>query len=238
MPEPKTVEDVTQMDTQYKSMLLQLLQSQGYREIMAANIFGDAIKYVPDLEHKQVIASHVVEELEHYEEVDKLYASLDAGPLAKSIADRLAKVPYPVDWFELAMVQFLYDRAGEFHLREYEHCTFVPYRKIIGKILEEEEGHEGFGEQVLRDTYDRPENRARVQALFEKWLPIAMLSFGRPGTDGNRYAVEVGLKKRTSDVVMQDFINDIKPTVAACDLTFPPHDQIGVEVPAGLDLTL
>jgi hypothetical protein len=61
-----------------------------------------------------------------------------------------------------------------------------------------------------------------------------MLSFGRPSTDGNRYAIEVGLKKRDSGEVMQDFLDDIKPAVVACGLTFPKPEAIGLEAPPGL----
>jgi hypothetical protein len=38
---------------------------------------------------------------------------------------------------------------------------------------------------------------------------------------------------------MQDFLDDIKPAVKACGLTFPPLDRIGIDAPeGGLDLSL
>ena len=46
-------------------------------------------------------------------------------------------------FFELAMAQFLFDRGGFWQLREYEECSFEPYRRIVGKILKEEEDDEG-----------------------------------------------------------------------------------------------
>ena len=58
-------------------------------------------------------------------------------------------------------------------------------------------------------------------------------------SDGAHYAIEVGLKKRDPGPVMQDFIDDIKPAVKACGLTFPPMASIGIAPPAGgLDLSL
>jgi hypothetical protein len=65
-----------------------------------------------------------------------------------------------------------------------------------------------------------------------------MLSFGRPQTEGNRYAIDVGLKKRDSGAVMQDFVDDIKPAVKACGLGFPQPSAIGLECPATLDWSL
>src|SRR5690606_32232383 len=76
------------------------------------------------------------------------------------------------------------------------------------------------------------------QRIFEKWLRQGLLSFGRPGTEGARYAIEVGLKKRDPGEVMQSFIDDIKPAVAACGLVFPRLSDIGIEAPAALDLSL
>ena len=35
---------------------------------------------------------------------------------------------------------------------------------------------------------------------------------------------------------MQDFVDDIKPAVMACGLTFPKPEAIGLEVPASLEL--
>jgi 1,2-phenylacetyl-CoA epoxidase catalytic subunit len=77
------------------------------------------------------------------------------------------------------------------------------------------------------------------QQDFDKWLRQGLLSFGRPATEGARYAIEVGIKKRDPGPVMQDFIDDIKPAVKACGLRFPAMEAIGIVPPAGgLDLSL
>lgn len=235
----KPVESSDEMTPEYRKTVLQMLESQAYREVMAAHVFGHALKHVPSLKYKKMIAHHIKEELEHYEEVVELYRQF-GGNLEAVTAKRIEEnpVPYVESWFELAMAQFLYDRAGEFHLSEYKNCSYRPYARIIGKILEEEEGHEGFGETALRELCQDPERRKQAQALFNKWLPVALLSFGRPGTPGNKFAVEAGLKTRDSGQVMQDFLNDIKPTMVACSLTFPPRNRFGVELPPEIDLSL
>src|SRR5262245_30255895 len=127
MTSPKRIENKEEMTPEYQAMVTQLLESQGYREIMAANLFGHAMKYIPTLQYKQLVAHQIEEELEHFEEVAKIYADVTGSDLLKAIEDRFARVPYPSSWEELAMAQFLYDRAGEFHLREYRTCSYVPY---------------------------------------------------------------------------------------------------------------
>ncbi|MEW6299925.1 MAG: Phenylacetic acid catabolic protein [Thermodesulfobacteriota bacterium] len=238
MAEVKKVYSPREMTPEYKQLVMQLLESQGVREFMAANIFSDAFKYVPSLRLKKLLATQVVEELEHYEETVRLYRDV-GGDLERVVEQKVRKyggVPYVRSWLELAVCQFLYDRAGEFHLAEYRNCSYVPYAEIVGKILAEEEEHEGFGERVMVEACQNPEYRAQVQQLFNKWLPFSLTSFGRPGTPGNRYAIAVGLKTRDSGEVMQDFINDIKPGMVKCGLVFPP--ELGVETPPSLDLSL
>ncbi len=234
----KRIECVEEMSSDYRALVRQLLESQGYREIMAANIFGHAIKFAPDLRLKQLIAEQMVEELEHFEAVACLYKQVEGGPLLPMIEDRLARVPYPGSWLELAMAQFLYDRAGEFHLREYRSCSFVPYARIVGKILAEEEGHEGFGERVVKEFCLQAEGRSKAQPHFDKWLAVALLSFGRPETEGNRRAMEFGLKTRDSGEVMRDFLDDIKPAMRECGLVFPAKESLGIEFPHFADLGL
>jgi 1,2-phenylacetyl-CoA epoxidase catalytic subunit len=72
------------------------------------------------------------------------------------------------------------------------------------------------------------------RALFEKWLRIGLLSFGRPRTPGNRYAIEHGIKKRDSGECMKDFIEDIRPSVHAAGLRFPGAATLKMELPEGI----
>ena len=76
------------------------------------------------------------------------------------------------------------------------------------------------------------------QRDFTTWLRQGLLSFGRPGSAGNKYAIETGLKKRDSGAVMQDFLDDIKPAVKASGLRFPTPAEMRLEVPADLDWSL
>ena len=136
------------------------------------------------------------------------------------------------------MAQFLYDRGGFWQLQEYEKCSYPPYREVIGKIIDEERGHQGLGERIVVELCQTGAYDDVKQPLFERWLKLGLLSFGRPGNEGNRYAIEVGLKKRDSGEVMQDFVSDIKPAVRTSGLRFPPPETMGLEMPKSLDWKL
>lgn len=228
------------MTPEYRKTLTQMMESQAYRELAAAQMFGYGLQFVPELKWLKFITWHVTEEMEHYEDVARMYQAFTGRSVEPVVNARLKDkpVPFAQSWFELAMAQFLYDRGGFWQLKEYEACSYAPYRKVIVKIVKEETGHQSLGEQIVVDLCKTGGYEKEKQPLFEKWLRLGMLSFGRPGTEGNRYAIAQGLKKRDSGEVMQDFLTDIKPAVKASGLRFPDPKAIGLECPKDLDWML
>lgn len=236
-----TFTERNELDDRYYQTLVQMMQSQAYRELAAAQMFGYGLQFVPELKWLKFMTWHIREEMEHYEDVVKMYLEFTGDSVEPFVNDRLKQRPieFAQSWYELAMAQFLYDRGGFWQLKEYEDCTFLPYRKVIKKIIKEEHGHQSLGERIVVEMTRTGRFDDRKQADFDKWLRQGLLSFGRPGTDGARYAIEVGIKKRDPGPVMQDFVDDIKPAVKACGLVFPPLEKIGiVPPPGGIDLSL
>lgn len=221
---------------QYMSTVRKLIVTQGWRELLTAELFADALKYVPTLQGRKLVAGHVGEELDHYELCEHLYRELE-GDLWRDVQDRIARHPWPriQSWPELAMFQFVNDRAAKFQLLAYRTCSYAPYARIVNAILQEEEGHVGFGESVVKEMCRAGEAaRRETQELFDKWLPYCLMVFGRPGTPGDRYAVEAGLKARDSAAIMRDYVNDLRPTMEQCRLRFPPASSLDVELPGDL----
>jgi 1,2-phenylacetyl-CoA epoxidase catalytic subunit len=236
----QTYTDRDQMDERYERTVVQLMESQAYRELAAAHLFGYGLQFAPELRWIKFMTWHIREEVEHFEAVARMYRAFTGRDVTPIAMARLDATPMDrVDsWFELAMAQFLFDRGGFWQLKEYERCSFLPYREVIGKVIDEEEGHQGLGERMVVELVQTGRYEDRKQRDFTKWLRHGLLSFGRPGTDGNRYAIDVGIKKRDSGDVMQDYLNDIKPAVKACGLTFPTPQELGLEMPASLDWSL
>jgi len=240
MTTQRLVENRHQMDERYYRTVRQMMASQAYRELAAAHMFGYGLRFAPELRWLKFMTWHIREEMEHYATVVSMYRDVTGEDVEPEVMARLSQKPieFAESWFELAMAQFLYDRGGYWQLREYEECSFLPYRKTVVKILKEEAGHQTLGERIVVDLCKTGNYEGVKQRIFEKWLRQGLLSFGRPGTEGARYAIEVGLKKRDPGEVMQSFIDDIKPAVAACGLVFPRLSDIGIEAPAALDLSL
>jgi 1,2-phenylacetyl-CoA epoxidase catalytic subunit len=229
-----------EMDERYERTIVQLMESQAYRELAAAHLFGHGLRYAPELRWIKFMTWHIREEVEHFDAVARMYRSFTGRDVTPIAMERLRSKPMEsVDsWFELAMAQFLFDRGGFWQLKEYEACSFLPYREVIGKVIDEEAGHQGLGERIVVELVQTGRHEDEKQRDFVTWLRHGLLSFGRPGTDGNRYAIEVGIKKRDSGAVMQDYLDDIKPAVKACGLRFPTAAELGLEMPPGIDWSL
>lgn len=224
------------MTAEYRALVVQLMESQAYRELAAAHMFGYGLRFVPDKWLKFMVW-HIREEAEHYEAVAAMYRSFTGTEVEPVVKRRLADKPIPFaeSWMELAMAQFLYDRGGFWQLKEYEECSFVPYRAVIQKIVKEEAGHQSLGEKIVVEQCRSGDFDDVKQPLFEKWLRIGLLSFGRPATAGNRFAIEQGIKKRDSGECMKDFIADIRPAVRDAGLRFPEPAALRMELPADVD---
>jgi 1,2-phenylacetyl-CoA epoxidase catalytic subunit len=199
-------------------------------------MFGYGLRFVPE-KWLRFMVWHIREEQEHYESVSKMYKGFTGEEVEPRVRERLAgkPVPFAESWMELAMAQFLYDRGGFWQLKEYEECSFAPYRDVVRKIVKEEAGHQDLGEKIVVELCRSGAHEDAKQALFEKWLRLGLLSFGRPRTDGNRYAIEQGLKKRDSGECMRDFVDDIRPAVREAGLRFPEPARLKMELPDDID---
>jgi 1,2-phenylacetyl-CoA epoxidase catalytic subunit len=237
LPSPRIYERQEEMPARYRDTLEQMMKSQAYRELAAARLFGHGLQFVEGSKWLKFLVWHIGEETEHYLAVARMYEKFAGHSVDEWVAQRLTEKPIPFaqSWFELAMAQFLYDRGGFWQLQEYETCSYPSYREVIGKIIDEERGHQGLGERIVVELSQSGRYEDCKQALFERWLRLGLLSFGRPGTEGNQYAIGVGLKKRDSGEVMQDFLNDIKPATRASGLTFPDPAALGMKLPESLD---
>jgi hypothetical protein len=59
-------------EPQYRETVIQMLRSQAWRELSAAQLFGHGLQFVSDLRSLKFISRHVQEETEHYAAVAEL----------------------------------------------------------------------------------------------------------------------------------------------------------------------
>jgi 1,2-phenylacetyl-CoA epoxidase catalytic subunit len=241
---PAIVRSRAEMSPEYFGTLTKMLRSQAYRELAAAVVFAEAIALVPTLEFKRHVVHTIDEEMEHYATCVSLAGQIGIEGFDEECSRRVrAERPIPAieSFLEMGVAACLYDSASAFQLREYENSSFDPYCRVIGRILEEEEGHENFGAEVMIRLSRDPANKTELQRCFNKWLAVSLRSFGRPEPERSRFAIEVGLKTRNSAAVAQDYIDSLKSTMRACGIDLPSRETLralGTETATDIDLNV
>ena len=228
-----------ELPPEYKHLLTQVLRTQAYCEMASANMLGHALKFIPELHYKIAATQQIEEELERFTQIARIYRDVaDGKDLFDDPDPRLFNIPYAENWFELSVVQFLFDRSCEFHLREYRDCSYEPYGKLVKALLRDEKLNGGFGETVLKEFCKYPTNRGEAQRIFDQWFPIALQNLGYIEPGRELFAIKHGMKSRECEAVIQDFIKEIKPAMRECGLKFRDLDDLDTPLPADLDLTI
>jgi len=224
-------------DPRFRETVIHMLRSQAWRELSAAQLFGHGLQYVSDLRSLRFISRHVQEETEHYVAVAELFEKHVGESVEPWVRAKLATQPIPwaSSFLELGIAQWLYDRGGFWQLREYEQSSWEPYREVIGKIVAQEAGHQDHGQDIAIPLIRQEKDRQKTQRIFEVWLRQGLICLGRPNSEGSRYAVSVGLKKRDSSECIKDYVRDILPAVHEAGLRLPPKERLGVELPKDLE---
>ena len=237
---PRTYQTREEMPERVQSALDHMMKSHAYRELSTVRLFGHGLQFVTDSQWLKFMVWHINEETEHYFAVSRMYEKFCGESVDAWVYQRLESrsVPFVGSWFELAMAQFLYDRGGFWQLQEYSQCAYPPYREVVGRIVEEERGHQGLGEKIVVELCQSGGYEEVKQSLFQRWFRLGLLCFGRPNTAANRHAVEDGLKRHDAGEVMKAYIMDLKPAMRASGLCFPAPAALDLEMPPDIDWSL
>ncbi|WP_394842349.1 ferritin-like domain-containing protein [Pendulispora brunnea] len=203
-----------------REIMVGLLMSHGQRELLAAHVFGSALRLAPTLDEKMLLAEQALEELEHFEAVSALYAELTHGSdLHAAVAD-VAQLPPPTSWSELAVAQFLLCRAETFQLAEYRGSSCRRYAEIIDKLEAQEQEHAHAGEATLEKVCrESPLDRASLDGHVARWLRISLGLFMPIDRRREARAVTLGLRGRGSTEAMQAFVDRIRADLSRYGLS-------------------
>lgn len=223
-------------------ILASQVESLGFRALATAHAFASAMPLAPALAVKKALVEYVWEELQRFETASDLYVEIKPGEdLHAAVRPRLAEIRPPGSWLEMAVIQFLYDRAGVVQMGELAGSSDPRVAKLAARILEGERMHKimgGEGGNALRNMIrSDPDTRPRAQDYFDRWLAESLRSFGRPGSPRSKRAMELGLRQRDSAEVMRDYLAALEPIVSACGLRLPSRAQLGLDLPADIGLS-
>lgn len=221
-----TVNTPAEATGEYKDMLLRLMTRQFYAETATAEVFGRSIGCAPTLKEKLLAAEFAEEEAEHSQRMCTLFEDLGVDP-EKVFAERPPAAQFwdlDLDnWVHIAVFNFTVDRAGSHQIMEYEQSSYRPWAEQMRSVLEDEEGHYGNGVENLREFARDPKVFAEFQQLYFRMLPVTVKrAFGRPTGADNEYCLRVGLKRHTTEEVVNRYLEEMLGYMREVGLKFPP----------------
>jgi ring-1,2-phenylacetyl-CoA epoxidase subunit PaaA len=234
------VRSASEAKGEYRDMLLRLMTRQFYAETATAEVFGRSIGCAPTLREKFLAAEFAEEEAEHSQRLCNLFLELGEDP-EKIHAERPSAAQFwslDLDnWIHIAVFNFTVDRAGSHQIMEYRESSYLPWAEAMGSVLEDEEGHYGNGVQNLREFARDPKVFAEFQDVYFGMLPVTVKrAFGRPSGPDNDYCIATGLKRHTTEEVVNRYLTEMLSYMRQCGLKFPPlkrFDAIGAELMPG-----
>jgi 1,2-phenylacetyl-CoA epoxidase catalytic subunit len=188
--------------------LLEILENQGYRELVSAHLFAGGVSLAPTIDDKHMLAEHAREELVHFEIVSALYEQASGRGLYDVVAARVAEMPAPTSWLEAAVAAYLVDRAASVQLTAYKKLGDARIEALTHKILDHEHEHQSAAETALLDQCrGKSESTSLATRHVERWYPLA------------RGVLDAGA------AVAPAFAESVRPTIAACGLRLPDEPR-------------
>ncbi len=216
----------SEVSGEYRDMLVRLLTRQLWAETATAEVFGRSIAAAPTWDEKFLAAEFTYEEAQHSQMLidiledlgEDVSAILDARPDAA----KFWRLDLD-DWVHVAVFNFTVDRGGSQQIMEYAKSSYHPWAEKMDVVLADEEEHYGNGVNNLREFSKDPELLAQFQAVFNELLPNAVKRcFGRPEGPDNDFCLAHGLKRNSTEVVINRYLTEMRGYMAENGLKFPP----------------
>jgi len=218
---------------EYRDMLLRLMTRQLYAETATAEVFGRSIGVAPTWREKHLAAEFAFEEAQHSQMLCNLLTDLGEDP-ENLIANRPPAASFwSVDldnWLSIAVFNFTVDRAGSQQIMEYRESSYLPWAEKMVVVLEDEEEHYENGVENLREFSSVPEQLAKFQSVYNDMLPVTLKrAFGRPDGPDNEFCLRTGLKRHSTEDVINRYLTEMRSYMDPVGLKFPPLERFAVE---------
>ena len=226
--------DSRRLDEESRGLLRQILERQAYRQLVAGNIRGYGLQFLPELDVKIRFTAELDQSLRVLREVERIYEDLGGQDLYAAVRPRMERIPYPESRLELACCLALTGRAEKAAARSYLECADNNFAAVARTLAEADHRVIEDEERLFVEYASERSHRPQVQYYWDRWLVVCLLSLGRPRTTRDQRAVELGLRTQRAAEVVRGFLDDVEPLRVEAGLVMPSLDRLGVELPEDL----
>jgi len=220
------------MDEEARGLLRKIVEGQGYRQLMLANIRSHGLKFIPYIEGKLALADDLNHSLRQVREVDRLYGQVSDDNLLLRVRDRMDRIPYPQSRLELAVCLFLCERVERAALLAYTDSAYRDLAAVSITRLESMPVEDLPSDPIFVEYCADRGNAVHAQQLFNRWLKLTLIALGRPSSRGDERAVALGLRSRPVVKIVADYLAGLAPFLAKTGLYLPDGATLGLELPS------
>jgi ring-1,2-phenylacetyl-CoA epoxidase subunit PaaA len=222
----KTAEELKHAPEEYQTAIRKIVRSHAVNELYGAQVFDEpAIALAPTPYAKWLTCRVAMEEYGHHVRfrelgeqigipVDEMVPGGKKKPL--SIFDFPLKT-----WEEFCVIKLLADLAEILQVEDLLHCTFHPLRNLARMTMPEERFHAQFGKDFCTELVATEEGRAKVQDAIDRYFPMLPAFFGKAGSKNNEIFRKYGIKQRSNEEMLADYLERAKALVAGLGLELP-----------------
>lgn len=222
------------LDEEARGLLRQIVERQAYRQLVAGNIRGFGLQFLPELDVKIRFTAELDQSLRVLREVERIHGRLGGEDLDAAVRPRMERIPYPESRLELASCLALTGRAERAAARSYIGCVDKDFAAVARTLVEADRRVTEDEESLFVEYASERSHRPQAQLYWDRWLVVCLLSLGRPGTKRDRSAVALGLRTQHAAEVVRGFLDEVEPLRVKAGLAMPGLDRLGVELPEDL----
>jgi len=232
---PKIAPQYEHLDSKYREMAVRLLTRQMWTEHATMEIFGRAIQLAPSWTDQIRTSRFTKEEGTHTsicaEVMEDLGVDVNESLRKRGDSDAFFGIQKGgmTSWIQVTAFNMIGDRAGSRQITAYEDNSLPAWGRRLGKLLQEEKGHQDYGDKMaVQLCNESPEQRTTMQGFVNKFLPVDVkVSFGRLDAAANDYCLEVGLKTKDAAQLQYEYFESLAPVLDAAGLTWPEFESQG-----------
>jgi ring-1,2-phenylacetyl-CoA epoxidase subunit PaaA len=223
----KTCADLQQAPEEFRSAVEKIVISHAINELHGAQVFDEpAIKLAPTPYAKWLTCRVAMEEYGHHVRFRDLGKELGipaermvpgtSGKKALSIFDFPLKT-----WPEFCVIKLLADLAEILQVEDLAQCRFLPLRNLSRMTMPEERFHAQFGRDFCSELCQTEAGKQAVQDAVNRYFPMLPGFFGKAQSKNNETYRKWGIKQRTNEAMLDDFLVRAKEVCDALGLTLP-----------------
>ncbi len=221
----------TKLDEEEKGLLRKILRAQAYRQMMSANMRGHGLKYLFDSQGRLGLVQDIQHVLNQVNRVQELYTSIGGGDIRHEASVRMERIPYPTTRFDLATFLATSGPAESLAMETYTNSKWEEFAQVARDDLAYEREATKRGTNFFHEFAADKSQRPLVRQVLHRWMAICLLSLGRPGSAGDRRALELGLRDSSVSDSSKAYLEMLAPMMKLAGLSKEKLREAGVQLP-------